>query len=93
MKRSTAPRKREKEMDFGGRGGRRSRRNFNDVFDENGCVDYKNTQIIQQFVTERGRLIPRRLTGLTAKQQREITLAVKRARIMALIPFTATQDR
>ena len=41
----------------------------------------------QKFITERGKILPRRLTGLTAKQQRDLTNAVKRARIVALLPF------
>ena len=40
-----------------------------------------------EFITDRGKILPRRLTGLTAKQQRDLTLAVKRARIVALLPF------
>ena len=56
-------------------------------------LDYKSPQIIGQFITERCRILPRRLTGACAKHQRDITLAVKRARILAVVPFTATQVR
>ena len=42
---------------------------------------------LKKFITERGKILPRRLTGLTAKQQRDLTNAVKRARIVALLPF------
>jgi len=56
-------------------------------------IDYKDGRLLLGFVTERGRLIPRRITGNCAFHQREVTLAVKRARILAYIPFTATQVR
>ena len=50
-------------------------------------IDYKDVDLLKKFITDRGKLLPRRLTGLTAKQQRDLTNAVKRARIMALLPF------
>ncbi|MBM5791388.1 30S ribosomal protein S18 [Vulcanococcus sp.] len=50
-------------------------------------IDYKDVDLLKKFITERGKILPRRLTGLTAKQQRDLTNAVKRARIMALLPF------
>ena len=50
-------------------------------------IDYKNTELLRKFMTERGKILPRRVTGLTAKQQRDLTAAIKRARIMALLPF------
>ena len=50
-------------------------------------IDYKDTDLLKKFITERGKLLPRRMTGLTAKQQRDLTNSVKRARIMALLPF------
>ena len=50
-------------------------------------IDYKDVDLLKKFITERGKILPRRLTGLTAKQQRELTNAVKRARIVALLPF------
>ena len=49
--------------------------------------DYKDTELLRKFITERGKILPRRITGLTAKQQRALTTAVKRARILALLPF------
>ena len=51
------------------------------------AIDYKDTDLLKKFITERGKLLPRRMTGLTAKQQRDLTTSVKRARIMALLPF------
>ena len=50
-------------------------------------IDYKDVDLLKKFITERGKILPRRLTCLTAKHQRDLTNAVKRARIVALLPF------
>ena len=50
-------------------------------------IDYKNVELLRKFMTERGKVLPRRVTGLTAKQQRDLTAAIKRARILSLLPF------
>tara|TARA_Y100001968_G_C19183986_1_gene631827 strand:- start:471 stop:692 length:222 start_codon:yes stop_codon:yes gene_type:complete len=50
-------------------------------------IDYKDVELLKKFITDRGKILPRRLTSLTAKQQRDLTIAVKRARIIALLPF------
>jgi len=50
-------------------------------------VDYKNVEILERFITDRGKILPRRITGTCAKHQRSIALAIKRARIVALLPF------
>jgi small subunit ribosomal protein S18 len=50
-------------------------------------VDYKDTKKLQRFLTERGKILPRRATGLTAKQQRQVSRAIKRARHIALLPY------
>jgi small subunit ribosomal protein S18 len=50
-------------------------------------IDYKDVDLLRKFITERGKILPRRLTGLTAKQQRDLTIAIKRARLLALLPF------
>jgi len=50
-------------------------------------IDYKDLELLYKFVTERGKMLPRRITGLTARQQRDLTTAVKRARQLALLPF------
>ena len=50
-------------------------------------IDYKDVELLKKFITDRGKILPRRLTGLTAKQQRDLTTALKRARIVALLPF------
>ena len=50
-------------------------------------IDYKDVELLRKFITERGKILPRRITGLTAQQQRTLTVAVKRARSIALLPF------
>jgi len=50
-------------------------------------IRYTDVELLKKFVTERGKILPRRITGLTAKQQRELTAAIKRARIMGLLYF------
>lgn len=50
-------------------------------------IDYKDIDLLRKFITERGKILPRRITGLTAKQQRDLTKAIKRARLIALLPF------
>ncbi len=50
-------------------------------------IDYKDVELLRKFVTERGKILPRRITGLTSKQQRDLTQSIKRARILALLPF------
>ncbi len=50
-------------------------------------IDYKDVDLLRKFVTERGKILPRRITGLTSQQQRALTTAIKRARVLALLPF------
>jgi len=50
-------------------------------------IDYKNPKILRYFITERGKIIPRRISGNCAKHQREVTIAIKRARNIAILPF------
>ncbi|MDR0554130.1 MAG: 30S ribosomal protein S18 [Treponema sp.] len=52
-------------------------------------IDYKDPDILRRFITERGKILPRRITGTCAKHQRALALAIKRARIIALLPFVA----
>jgi len=56
--------------------------------DKTMVIDYKDPSMLKYFITERGKLVPRRVSGLCAKNQRKITQAVKRARMIALMPFT-----
>lgn len=51
-------------------------------------IDYKSPRILKHFITERGKIIPRRISGNCARHQREITTAIKRARNIAILPFT-----
>lgn len=53
-------------------------------------IDYKDARTLAGFLTERGKIIPSRITGTCARHQRQLTRAIKRARIMALLPFTVT---
>jgi len=53
----------------------------------NELLDYKDVELLSKFLTEQGKILPRRATGLTTKQQTKITKAIKRARILALLPF------
>jgi small subunit ribosomal protein S18 len=52
-------------------------------------VDYKETEKLRRYITDRGKIIPRRVTGACAKHQRQLTRAIKRARFLALLPFTS----
>jgi small subunit ribosomal protein S18 len=52
-------------------------------------IDYKDAKLLKRFITERGKILPRRITGVSAKYQRMLTTAIKRARIIALLPFRA----
>jgi small subunit ribosomal protein S18 len=89
--------------DFGGKGGRgedplglrrkRGGRKRPPAFtaEPDFAFDYKDAQQLKYFVSERGKIVPRRISGLTAKQQRDLTLAIKRARNIALLPYTVTK--
>lgn len=50
-------------------------------------INYKTPKALRQFITERGKIIPRRITGTCAKHQRELTVAIKQSRQIALLPF------
>ena len=53
-------------------------------------IDYKDVELLKKkYVTERGKIVPKRITGTCAKHQRELTTAIKRARIVALLPYVA----
>ncbi len=51
-------------------------------------IDYKDTMRLRQYATERGKILPRRMSGNCAKHQRQLSVAIKRARIIALLPFS-----
>lgn len=50
-------------------------------------IDYKDINKLKKFITEKGKILPRRMTGVCAKHQRELAIAIKRARVMALLPY------
>ena len=56
--------------------------------DSTVLIDYKDPQLLKYFITERGKIIPRRISGTCAKHQRKLALAVKRSRMIALMPFS-----
>ena len=56
---------------------------------ENKAIDYKDVATLKKYVSERGKILPRRITGTCAKHQRAVTGAIKRARHLALMPYTA----
>ena len=55
-------------------------------------VDYKDPKLLRSFLSETGKILPRRITGNTAKQQRQVSLAIKRARHLALLPYPPTMN-
>lgn len=59
------------------------------VLNENQRIDYKDIDLLKLFITEQGKILPRRATGITIQQQRQISKAIKRARILSLLPFVA----
>ncbi|MGI6130969.1 MAG: 30S ribosomal protein S18 [Bacillota bacterium] len=70
--------------------GRRSRRRVcSFCVDKVEHVDYKDTARLRRYISERGKIMPRRISGNCAKHQRQVTLAIKRSRHVALLPFTA----
>ncbi|MBP2024847.1 30S ribosomal protein S18 [Peptoniphilus stercorisuis] len=57
--------------------------------DKDKKIDYKDTQTLKKYVSDRGKILPRRVTGACAKHQRAITVAIKRSRQVALLPYSA----
>ena len=56
-------------------------------------IDYKEVKLLQRYVTEQGKIIPKRITGTSSKYQRELAIAIKRARHMALLPYVSDTVR
>ncbi len=56
---------------------------------KNQVIDYKDVELLKKFVSPNGKISPRRVTGTCAKHQREVAVAIKNARVMALLPFIA----
>jgi small subunit ribosomal protein S18 len=77
----------------GGGGGRRGfgrRKVCRFCAEPNTTIDYKDPQLLKYFITDRGKIVPRRISGNCARHQRQVALAIKRARLIALMPFTVT---
>ena len=63
-------------------------------FDQNFTEpDYKDQKVVERFITERGKIVPRRLSGVCSKHQKRLAVAIKRARYHALVPFVAENIR
>ncbi len=71
-------------------GGPRKRKLDPIVANKIDYIDYKDVNLLRKFVTENGKILPRRITGCNAKNQRAITLAIKRSRALGILPFTGT---
>lgn len=80
----------QRDVRRGGRRGFRPHARKGCVFCENKTleIDYKRVDLLQNYITDRGKIKPRRRTGLCAKHQRRLAVAIKRARHLALLPFT-----
>lgn len=78
-------------MAMGGRRGGRAKRRKVCYFTANGItkIDYKDVDLLKKFISERGKILPRRVTGTSAKYQRKLTIAIKRSRTMALLPYVS----
>lgn len=76
-----------------GRGGMRMRRARKKVcsfcVDKVTDIDYKEVSKLRKYISERGKILPRRISGNCAKHQRQLTAAIKRARVVALLPYTS----
>lgn len=70
-------------------GGRRRRKVCQFCVEKATTIDYKDTARLRKYITERGKIMPRRMSGVCAKHQRELAIAIKRARIVALLPYVA----
>ena len=77
----------ERDNRRGGRKGRRKVCSF--CVDKIGTIDYKDVAKLRRFISERGKILPRRVTGTCARHQRDMTVAIKRARHLALLPFSS----
>lgn len=78
----------------GGRRGGRAKRRKVCYFTANGIthIDYKEVELLKKFISERGKILPRRVTGTSAKYQRQLTGAIKRSRHMALLPYVKEEQ-
>lgn len=93
---SDAPKAREPREGKEPREGRPAKKNYKRAYkkvclfcQEKSEINYKDTAKLRKFITEGGKILPRRMTGTCAKHQRELAKAIKRARVAALLPFKA----
>lgn len=63
-------------------------RNKNIEFKENETLNYKDIDILRKFINDQGKILPRKITGLTMKQQKKVANSIKQARMLAILPFT-----
>ncbi|NCB42024.1 MAG: 30S ribosomal protein S18 [Clostridia bacterium] len=79
-----------KKRSFGAGGGANRRKKICQFCaDKTENIDYKAVETLKKYITERGKILPKRITGTCAMHQREVTTAIKRARIVALLPYDA----
>jgi small subunit ribosomal protein S18 len=71
------------------RGGMRRKKVCQFCADKTENIDYKDVEKLKKYITDRGKILPKRVTGTCAIHQRDVTKAIKRARIVALLPYTA----
>ena len=74
------------------RGGRKRRKVDYIAANHIEYIDYKDIELLKRFISERGKILPRRVTGTSAKYQRMLTTAIKRARHMALLPYVKEEN-
>ena len=77
----------QRKGNFGGGGFKRRKKVCYFTQNKVTHIDWKDTELLKKFVTDRGKILPRRVTGTSAKWQRPLAVAIKRARHMALFPF------
>jgi small subunit ribosomal protein S18 len=86
------PLKMDKDADVGNKAKTRRKRKISYLtLNKVEVVDYKDTPLLRKFINDRGKMIPSRQSGTTARQQRQVAQAIKRAREMALIPFVVSE--
>jgi small subunit ribosomal protein S18 len=66
---------------------RERRKRFNPLADPTVVIDYKNPSLLKYFLSERGKIVPARISNISSRQQRQLTKAIKRARQLALLPY------
>lgn len=84
------PERPERDNRRGGRKGRKGRKKVcGFCVDKVESIDYKDVARLRRYISERAKILPRRVTGTCARHQRELTVAIKRARHLALLPFSS----